>query len=320
MRTIHTTIALLIILVISGFRHPAETDFEKFINYFEQLDLPSTIPSESINGNAILPELTQKFIDANYPIKGDRGKGFKTVSAYGLVKKTDIYYAVIIHKTDHTAERYYLTTYSPTGKRISQVIVAKFPASLTTARMLTATISAEGTVNTTGTDEILIKGEGYKDVEMDITYVIMDDGTITTDESTDPESGALGDNGCDEKEVEKINEIKFTIAHNLINAKTLNATTDDGTELTTFYVEGDLVKLTAEAKGFMQEIYVSNGYPVCFEVTDFGSGSAVTDHYYFKNNKLVCRENPIKGLKTGPPDEPETDLIAGFEYYLNAIQ
>jgi bacillopeptidase F (M6 metalloprotease family) len=139
-------------------------------------------------------------------------------------------------------------------------------------------------------------------------------------ESSDPERGEFNDNGCDEEEVARIDEIKFAIAHSLINAKTINATTDDGTELTAFYVDSELVKLTADAKGFMQEIYVSDGYPVCFEVTSFASDSTMLEHYYFKNNRLVCREEPDTGLKSGPPEEPETDLIVGFEYYLTAIQ
>lgn len=126
--------------------------------------------------------------------------------------------------------------------------------------------------------------------------------------------------GCDEKEVARIDEIKFDVAHSLINAKTINATTDDGTELSAFYVEGDLVKLTAEAKNFMQEIYVSGGSAVCFEVTSHSLDSTMVEHYYFKDNRLVCREEPDTGVRSGPPEEPETDLIVGYEYYLTAIQ
>jgi hypothetical protein len=44
------------------------------------------------------------------------------------------------------------------------------------------------------------------------------------------------------------------------------------------------------------------------------------DQYYFKNNRLVCRVDPMTGDSGAPPDEPETDLIVGFEYYLTAIQ
>jgi hypothetical protein len=44
------------------------------------------------------------------------------------------------------------------------------------------------------------------------------------------------------------------------------------------------------------------------------------EHYYFKDYKLVCREEPTTGVKSGPPEEPETDLIVGYEYYLNFIQ
>lgn len=262
--------------------------------------------------------MTQKYFDSSYPVKGDRGDGFYAVSAYGLLKKTSSFSAVIIHTKKHTAERYFLVTYTTDGNKISEVIIAKFPESLTSTRMLSATISADGIVNTTGTDEILIEGEGYKEVEMDITYVIMEDGSITTDESTDPEGGSV--NGCNEEEVLRIDEIKFSIAHQLINAKTVNVTMDDGTGLIASYVDGKLVKLSVDASGFMQEIYVSEGNPVCFEVSTYGSDPVLTEHYYFKDNKLVCKEVPMTGEKSGPPDEPETDLIAGFEHYLNAIQ
>lgn len=133
-----------------------------------------------------------------------------------------------------------------------------------------------------------------------------------------PETPATG--RCDEKEMARIDEIRFTIAHQLIDAKTVNATTDDGAELTAFYVGSELVKLSVDAKGFSKEIYVSGGFPVSFDVTNHGSDSSVTDTYYFKDYRLVCRVNPMTGEQFGPPDEPETDLIAGFEYYLNFIQ
>ena len=318
MKTTFLCIFLIVAAVLYGSVFSAEPDFEAFIDNFEQISLPNTIPSKDINTAGIKPELTQKYFDPTYPVVGNRGDGFYSVGAYGLLKKTDNYIAIIIHTKKHTAEKYFLATYSTEGKKISEVMVAKFPESLTTARMLTAAISENGNVNVTGTDEILIEGEGYKDIEMDITYVIMDDGTIATDESTNPEGGSI--NGCDDEEVQRIDEMKFTIAHQLINAKTVNATLEDGTGITAFYVDSDLVKLSIDASGFAEEIYVSGGYPICFEVTTYGSDPMLTEHYYFKDNKLVCREVPMTGERSGPPEEPETDLIVGFEHYLTAIQ
>ncbi|MCB0725100.1 MAG: hypothetical protein KDC73_10365 [Ignavibacteriae bacterium] len=125
---------------------------------------------------------------------------------------------------------------------------------------------------------------------------------------------------CDTAEMSAIDGIVITAENNLLDAKVLNTTLEDGTGLTAFYVNNDLIKLTVDAKQFMQEIFVSGGYAVCFKVTSFTSDSNMYEIYYFKDNKLVCREDPMTGEMSGPPDEPETDLIAGFEYYLSAIQ
>ncbi len=125
---------------------------------------------------------------------------------------------------------------------------------------------------------------------------------------------------CNEDEVKRIDGIKFDIAHNLVDAKTIDATMDDGTEVTGFYVDGKLVKMSVTSLHFLEEIYIENGFPVCFEVTTLTTGIAHYDHYYFKDNKLVCRVDTISGEMYGTPDEPETDLIVGYEYYLAAIQ
>ena len=127
-------------------------------------------------------------------------------------------------------------------------------------------------------------------------------------------------NGCDEEEVKRIDEIKFDIAHSLINAKTVEAIMEDGTEITGFYVDSKLVKMSVTTLHFLEEIYIEDGFPVCFEVTTLTTGIAQHDVYYFKDNMLVCREDPMTGVKSGPPDEPQTDLLVGYEIYLEAIQ
>lgn len=127
-------------------------------------------------------------------------------------------------------------------------------------------------------------------------------------------------NGCNEEEVKRIDEVKFDIAHSLIDAKTVEATMEDGTEITGFYVDGKLVKMSVTTLHFLEEIYIEDGFPICFEVTTLTTGIAQHDHYYFKDNMLVCREDPMTGVKSGPPDEPLTDLLVGYEIYLEAIQ
>lgn len=125
---------------------------------------------------------------------------------------------------------------------------------------------------------------------------------------------------CDKDEVKRIDEVKFDIAHSLIDAKTVEATMEDGTEVMGFYVEGKLVKMSVTTIHFLEEIYIEDGFPICFEVTSLTTGIAQYDHYYFKDNMLVCREDPMTGVMSGPPDEPQTDLIVGYEIYLAAIQ
>ena len=112
---------------------------------------------------------------------------------------------------------------------------------------------------------------------------------------------------CDSAEIERIDEIRRMVANSLIDASSVEAMLDDGTELMAFYVDAKLVKMSVSGDT-SDEIYFEDGQVVNYEVSVNLFGQEVLLQHYFKDGMLMCSEESINGEQFERDEEMEKEL------------
>lgn len=126
---------------------------------------------------------------------------------------------------------------------------------------------------------------------------------------------------CNEEEVIAVDDLKRTVENSLINARVVTTMLDSGTEITAFYTEGKLLKITSTTYQYNSEqIFFSEGHLRYYEISGYKKNKMFFYVYYFSDDKLFCKTNNNTGKPMKIKSGEEKKVIDIVEEYLLAIQ
>lgn len=126
---------------------------------------------------------------------------------------------------------------------------------------------------------------------------------------------------CDEKAVEQSNEVKRTVENSLINSTSMTKITSNQEELTVFYHEGKLIKISAtDNMSQNEEVFFNNGMLRYYSVSGYRDGNQFMEICYFSDDVLRCYEDGLKGEYRKFDKEFESRILTKVNRYLEEIQ
>lgn len=131
----------------------------------------------------------------------------------------------------------------------------------------------------------------------------------------------LAQKKCDENKTAAIDEIKRTAENSLINAKSVTKMLDSGTEIIAFYVDGNLIKISASnSLSVNEQIFFENGFPKYYDVSGYKKGKQFFFVYYLENDKILCKQDLLSGKSLKFLKVEEKKLFNNINSYMEALQ
>lgn len=126
---------------------------------------------------------------------------------------------------------------------------------------------------------------------------------------------------CDENKILESEEVRRTAENSLINAGSVNAALPSGIEITAFYNEGRLIKIsTTDNLSHSEQIYFEKDILRCYESSGYDNGKEYFIAYYIKDDKVFCKQNKLSGVFLELGKNEGNDIILKVQDYLTAIQ
>jgi len=127
---------------------------------------------------------------------------------------------------------------------------------------------------------------------------------------------------CSENEIESVNDAKRTSENNLVHSTAVTKLTDEGIEVTAFYYENRILKIsTSNSASVSEQIFFNSDYQmVYYERSGFAGSKEFFDIYYFRGNTLFCRENGLNGEKVKFSKKAGKKILETVEKYLLEVQ
>ncbi|HWA07053.1 MAG TPA: hypothetical protein VG961_10945, partial [Ignavibacteria bacterium] len=94
---------------------------------------------------------------------------------------------------------------------------------------------------------------------------------------------------CDENKILESEEARRTAENSLISASSVNVSLPSGIDITAFYNEGELIKIsTTDNLSHSEQIYFEKDILRCFERSGYENGEEYFITYYINDNKVFC--------------------------------
>ncbi len=135
------------------------------------------------------------------------------------------------------------------------------------------------------------------------------------------EQGIYCQLSCDENKISESEEARRTAENSLLNARSLNVTLPSGIDLTAFYNEGKLIKIsTTDNLSHSEQIFFDKDLLRCYESSGYDNGKEYFIAYYIKDDKVFCKQNKLSGSYLELGKNEGNDIILKIQDYLKAIQ
>lgn len=126
---------------------------------------------------------------------------------------------------------------------------------------------------------------------------------------------------CDEKKISESDEVRRTAENSLVNAVSVNAALPSGIDITAFYSEGKLIKIsTTDNLSHSEQIFFDKDIPRCYERSGYDNGKEYFTSYYIQDNSIFCKQNKLSGRYLELESNEATNIILKIEEYLAAVQ
>lgn len=129
---------------------------------------------------------------------------------------------------------------------------------------------------------------------------------------------------CEEGMISEIDRIKQEIETMLINATDMKINLETGESLLVFYVDGQLIKISAEIQNpyLSAELFFRDGFIKHIAEDVQEEGEMLRNYYYFMEDRLICYQNEKKGdyMDAELYSIAEKKWLERVERYLLAIQ
>lgn len=135
------------------------------------------------------------------------------------------------------------------------------------------------------------------------------------------QQGIYSQLSCDEKKISESEEVRRTDENSLLNARSLNVTLTSGIDLTAFYYEGKLIKIsTTDNLSHSEQIFFDKDLLRCYESSGYDNGKEYFTAYYITDDKVFCKQNKLSGTYLELGKNECNDIIMKVQDYLTAIQ
>ncbi len=126
---------------------------------------------------------------------------------------------------------------------------------------------------------------------------------------------------CDENKISESEEARRTAENSLISASSVNVSLPSGIDITAFYNEGKLIKIsTTDNLSHSEQIYFEKDILRCFERSGYENGEEYFITYYIDDNKVFCKQNKLSGTFLELGKNEGNDIILKVQDYLTAVQ
>ena len=126
---------------------------------------------------------------------------------------------------------------------------------------------------------------------------------------------------CDEEKIKYAEDIRRTAENSLYEARLVNVTLSFGTELTAFYFNNRLVKIsTTDNLSHSEQIFFDNHTAACYESSGYENGKEYFNAYYLSENSIFCKQNKLTGAFVEIINSEVENIYRIIEEYLLAIQ
>lgn len=135
------------------------------------------------------------------------------------------------------------------------------------------------------------------------------------------QQGIYSQLSCDENQISESGEARKTAENSLLNARSVNVTLPSGIDITAFYCEGKLIKIsTTDNLSHCEQIFFEKENLRCFESSGYDNGKEYFIAYYIKDDKVFCKQNMLSGAFLELGNNESKGIIMKVQDYLLAIQ
>lgn len=127
--------------------------------------------------------------------------------------------------------------------------------------------------------------------------------------------------GCDENKIQLAEDIRRTAENNLIFAVTVNVNLTSGIEITAFYTEGKLIKIsTTDNLSHSEQLFFENGMIRVYERSGYNKGKEYFTAWYIESDQVFCKQDKLSGKFLTVEITESKKLINIVDEYLFALQ